>query len=170
LEAKKMKVEITFGPEEFEGVGTSEAYFMFNSLDEMTLINNNLALDIWGVDIFTKFLGSKISRKLDDKYFNFISEEIHINGKTTFIFHNVAKLTKPNGDIILEKENKNKRTVPYVIGGVLPNRNYYDEITVDADELLTMKFDTDDFISIKEYCKDPKKYSYKGKKAKPLMV
>lgn len=156
-----MKVEITVGLDEYDGIGTSEAYFMFNDFSEIQINSYSLSLSVWGVDFSTRFLGGKIKEYLNNPSFNFVSEEIHIIGKTSFTFHNVVKVSKSERNIILETNIENKQPVPYVIGGVLPNKNYFDELTIEADKFFTMSFDTDDFISITEFCKNPKAYSYK---------
>jgi len=155
-----MKIDVNVGLDEYEGIGTSESDFMFNNWSDLKLANGTLSLDLWGAEFFTSALGTKIKEALKHRAFTFVDTDIYINGKTTFTFHNVRKITKSNGEILLKADEKDKEGTSYVIGGALPNTNLFDELTIEADEMFEMIFDTDDFISVEEYCKNPKEYSY----------
>lgn len=155
-----MKIDVTVGSNEYEGIGTSEADFMFNNWSDLTLVNGTLSLDIWGAEFFTSSLGTKIKEALKHRAFTFVDTDVYINGKTTFLFRDVRKISKSNGEILLETDIKGEAEATYIIGGVLANTNVFDEITIEADEMFEMVFDTDDFISVEEYCRKPKEYSY----------
>jgi len=153
-----MKIDVTVGSNEYEGIGTSEADFMFANWSDLTLVNGTFSLDVWGVEFCISSLGTKIKEALKHRAFTFVDNDIYINGKTTFLFHNVKKISKSNGEILLETNITKEAEETYIIGGVLANTNLFDELTIEADEEFEMIMETDDFISVEEYCKNPKKY------------
>lgn len=159
----------------FDYVDFTEAWLFITQLPEP---NRKLQIRAWGVTLLPDLKGY-----YGEKY----SDDIYISGYCDIIFDKIigAELymglyTDETGQTFYHDENgkeilihnhwgnvnKKESVALYVLGGVLEWPNAYcSELNIftKSKDKVTLKYRDEDVILAKEYCKSPKKYTYKRK-------
>jgi hypothetical protein len=152
-----MKIEFVLDCKDFHEIGMGEATFDFNDIKALKSEDFALSFSIWGLEFDSNFL-SNITKKSNLDISEFLSEDIVVAGWTKISFSN-PKLLLCNGLSLRLEQNENEPFC-FVLGGVAGNQ--FIEFDVLADKQVTLTFNTDDFVSAKEFVTNPSKYTYKG--------